>query len=177
MEKENVSFENAMKSLGFESIIYDNVEEDNNIRNLINEVNKIIGKGQNFSNYKFTLEELKNYLKVRATVSYFTLKKTEKFLNNLELFETISNLYTIILLQSEQLKILKWPVSEIKKYIIGREKEVIEEYLYNYALNKGMSTETAEFYAKEISEALNLTEVINVVVDKVTVEDKKIKKL
>lgn len=92
MEKNNVSFENAMKSLGFGSIIDDNVEEDNNIRNLMNEVNKIIGKGQNFSNYKFTLEELKNYLKVRATVSYYALEKCEKFLNNLELFEAISNL-------------------------------------------------------------------------------------
>ena len=177
MEKENVSFENAMKSLGFESIIDDNVEEDNNIRNLINEVNKIIGKEKKFSIYKFTLEELKNYLKVRATVSYYALEKCEKFLNNLELFEAIFNLYTMILLQSEQLKILKWPVSEIKKYINGREKEVIEEYLYNYALSKGMSTETAEFYAKEICESLKLTEVINVVVDKVTAEDKKIIKL
>lgn len=177
MEKNNVSFENAMKSLGFGSIIDDNVEEDNNIRNLMNEVNKIIGKGQNFSNYKFTLEELKNYLKVRATVSYYALEKCEKFLNNLELFEAISNLYTIILLQSEQLKILKWPVSEIKKYINGREKEVIEEYLYNNVLSKGMSTETAEFHAKEKCESLKLTEVINVVVDKVTEEDKKIKKL
>lgn len=176
MEKNNVSFENAMKSLGFGSIIDDNVEEDNNIRNLMNEVNKIIGKGQNFSNYKFTLEELKNYLKVRATVSYYALEKCEKFLNNLELFEAISNLYTIILLQSEQLKILKWPVSEIKKYINGREKEVIEEYLYNNVLSKGMSTETAEFHAKEKCESLKLTEVINVVVDKVTEEDKKIKK-
>lgn len=177
MEKNNVSFENAMKSLGFGSIIDDNVEEDNNIRNLMNEVNKIIGKGQNFSNYKFTLEELKNYLKVRATVSYYALEKCEKFLNNFELFEAISNLYTIILLQSEQLKILKWPVSEIKKYINGREKEVIEEYLYNNVLSKGMSTETAEFHAKEKCESLKLTEVINVVVDKVTEEDKKIKKL
>lgn len=177
MEKNNVSFENAMKSLGFGSIIDDNVEEDNNIRNLMNEVNKIIGKGQNFSNYKFTLEELKNYLKVRATVSYYALEKCEKFLNNLELFEAISNLYTIILLQSEQLKILKWPVSEIKKYINGREKEVIEEYLYNNVLSNGMSTETAEFHAKEKCESLKLTEVINVVVDKVTEEDKKIKKL
>ena len=176
MEKNNVSFENAMKSLGFGSIIDDNVEEDNNIRNLMNEVNKIIGKGQNFSNYKFTLEELKNYLKVRATVSYYALEKCEKFKNNLELFEAISNLYTIILLQSEQLKILKWPVSEIKKYINGREKEVIEEYLYNNVLSKGMSTETAEFHAKEKCEGLKLTEVINVVVDKVTEEDKKIKK-
>lgn len=176
MEKNNVSFENAMKSLGFGSIIDDNVEEDNNIRNLMNEVNKIIGKGQNFSNYKFTLEELKNYLKVRAIVSYYALEKCEKFLNNLELFEAISNLYTIILLQSEQLKILKWPVSEIKKYINGREKEVIEEYLYNNVLSKGMSTETAEFHAKEKCESLKLTEVINVVVDKVTEEDKKIKK-
>ena len=176
MEKNNVSFESAMKSLGFGSIIDDNVEEDNNIRNLMNEVNKIIGKGQNFSNYKFTLEELKNYLKVRATVSYYALEKCEKFLNNLELFEAISNLYTIILLQSEQLKILKWPVSEIKKYINGREKEVIEEYLYNNVLSKGMSTETAEFHAKEKCESLKLTEVINVVVDKVTEEDKKIKK-
>lgn len=176
MEKNNVSFENAMKSLGFGSIIDYNVEEDNNIRNLMNEVNKIIGKGQNFSNYKFTLEELKNYLKVRATVSYYALEKCEKFLNNLELFEAISNLYTIILLQSEQLKILKWPVSEIKKYINGREKEVIEEYLYNNVLSKGMSTETAEFHAKEKCESLKLTEVINVVVDKVTEEDKKIKK-
>lgn len=176
MEKNNVSFENAMKSLGFGSIIDDNVEEDNNIRNLMNEVNKIIGKGQNFSNYKFTLEELKNYLKVRATVSHYALEKCEKFLNNLELFEAISNLYTIILLQSEQLKILKWPVSEIKKYINGREKEVIEEYLYNNVLSKGMSTETAEFHAKEKCESLKLTEVINVVVDKVTEEDKKIKK-
>lgn len=176
MEKNNVSFENAMKSLGFGSIIDDNVEEDNNIRNLMNEVNKIIGKGQNFSNYKFTLEELKNYLKVRATVSYYALEKCEKLLNNLELFEAISNLYTIILLQSEQLKILKWPVSEIKKYINGREKEVIEEYLYNNVLSKGMSTETAEFHAKEKCESLKLTEVINVVVDKVTEEDKKIKK-
>lgn len=80
------------------------------------------------------------------------------------------------MLQSEQLKILKWPVSEIKKYINGREKEVIEEYLYNNVLSKGMSTETAEFHAKEKCESLKLTEVINVVVDKVTEEDKKIKK-
>lgn len=128
-------------------------------------------------NLTITQEELKNYLKVRTVVSHFTLDEVEEFSNNIELFESLSNLYITILLQSEQLKILKWPVSEIKKYINGREKEVIEEYLCNYALNKGMSTETAKFYAKEICESLNLTEVINLAVDKVTEEDKKIKKL
>ena len=56
-----------------------------------------------------------------------------------------------------------------------REREVIEEYLCNYEINKGVSTEIAKFYAKEICEALNLTEVINIVVDKVIAEDKKIK--
>lgn len=127
-------------------------------------------------NLIITYEELKNYLKVRTVVSFFTLDKVEEFSNNTELFELLSNLYIIILLQvGKQLKNLKWPVRKIKNYINGREREIIEEYLCNYEINKGVSTEIAKFYAKEISEALDLTEVINVVVDKVTAEDKKIK--
>lgn len=127
-------------------------------------------------NLIITYEELKNYLKVRTVVSFFTLDEVEEFSNNTELFELLSNLYIIILLQVEkQLKNLKWPISKIKNYINGREREVIEEYLCNYEINKGVSTEIAKFYAKEICEALNLTEIINIVVDKVTAEDKKIK--
>ena len=47
-------------------------------------------------NLIITYEELKNYLKVRTVVSFFTLDKVEEFSNNTELFELLSNLYIII---------------------------------------------------------------------------------
>ena len=53
-------------------------------------------------NLIITYEELKNYLKVRTVVSFFTLDKVEEFSNNTELFELLSNLYIIILLQVEK---------------------------------------------------------------------------